>query len=39
MEAICSVVYAGQRVATDLAEVAALRKMLIDKYQSVSGSI
>lgn len=36
MEAICSVIYAGQRVATDLTEVTTLRKMLIDKYQSVS---
>ena len=39
MEAICSVIYAGQRVATDLTEVATLRKMLVDKYQSVSTRI
>eukprot|EP00887_Chlorella_sp_A99_P006452 scaffold3.g6452.t1 len=39
VEAICSVVYAGQRVATDLAEVATLRKMLVDKYQAVMQEI
>ncbi|KDD72117.1 Vps4 activity regulator, partial [Helicosporidium sp. ATCC 50920] len=32
MEAICSVVYASQRLSGDLAELPAIRKLLVSKY-------
>ncbi|PSC71204.1 IST1-like protein [Micractinium conductrix] len=34
VEAVCSLIYAGERVATDLAEVAQVGKMLTSKYNS-----
>jgi hypothetical protein len=35
VEAICSLIYAGERIATDLAEIAAVAKQLISKYSGV----
>ncbi|KAI3436025.1 hypothetical protein D9Q98_002082 [Chlorella vulgaris] len=35
VEAICSLIYAGERVSTDLNEVAVVAKMLISKYGSM----
>lgn len=32
LQAICSLIYAGERVATDLAEIAVVSKMLVFKY-------
>ena len=34
-QGICSVIYAGERVSTDLQEVNAVAKMLISKYRCV----
>ena len=36
-QGICSVIYAGERVSTDLQEVNAVAKMLISKYRCVGG--
>ncbi|GAB4821969.1 hypothetical protein N2152v2_009015 [Parachlorella kessleri] len=37
MEAICSLIYAGDRMSTDLPELAVIRGILIHKYASVYG--
>lgn len=37
MEAICSIIYAGDRMMTDLPEMAVLRNILVHKYSSVYG--
>lgn len=34
-QAICSLIYAGERIATDLAEIAAVAKQLVSKYRWV----
>lgn len=33
LQAICSLIYAGERIATDLAEIAAVAKQLVGKYK------
>ena len=33
LQAICSLIYAGERIATDLAEIAAVAKQLVGKYR------
>lgn len=38
-QAISSLIYAGERVATDLAEVAGVAKLLVGKYRCVAAAV